>query len=686
MSDAWGSQDTCGVKLGPFEQLTRRMNAAAPSLENLSRELWNALNRAGVTTEPAVEILQISRWAAQTASDLTRRDRLVHELDRQDLVMKVCTPNGTYLRLPDSYADQLADGHARLAALAIRRAASGDLAALRRLRELGRETTEPLFARTLMESLGPDAAVRTPIDLTLRLRIAINNADDKGSSAASSVRLAFSLLSRSLAAVTDPDSAAYLGDVFLHRLVALGNDRYPHNFRFPGGIAGYQGLATLLAAPNPIPYSVRFMEVVGRDMIAFDRSMAPHLPGTALPTLVTVHDLGNALDGPTHCISPGPRTTDLLIPLLTLASAGPATAQALLNHTPTGSRISNLDYLLHERRAVWSTTDHGAALGAVLQAAASGQDPVSTSLFDQAVHLLAHDTLRHVSYAPGGHLSISDQDTLDQLHALRPHLATLLIAHLGPVAERLRSSDRRGHLKDDLTFERDIQGVIADVSMNDKAFNRLLLAQIAHTKALFDQQYAQPGVRGQDAFDNLLHQEAGMLGRLLAIHREVLSTRESREAAENAEIKDWIGKGVGLIPIPYAEKFGGVTKEVYEQVTKSGYAKAGEWLGQRLAEQPSPANSDATRTTDEDAVIDLTKQMLISAATHAPFSPTDLRGRSFAPSGKILPPNTWTNAQTDAFLEMCDSRGMHVSSTGDNLESYTRESRYRAINSFARSR
>ena len=63
-------------------------------------------------------------------------------------------------------------------------------------------------------------------------------------------------------------------------------------------------------------------------------------------------------------------------------------ARILLDHTPQGERAGNLHYLLHDQRRVWAGTDHGAALGEALRAAASGGDERSREIFDEIVRVL----------------------------------------------------------------------------------------------------------------------------------------------------------------------------------------------------------------------------------------------------------------------------------------------------------
>ena len=63
--DGWLGPDACGVKLAEFEHMTQQMTQAAPRLRQLADDLWQALNGAGVSTAPAMEIKRIAAWAGK---------------------------------------------------------------------------------------------------------------------------------------------------------------------------------------------------------------------------------------------------------------------------------------------------------------------------------------------------------------------------------------------------------------------------------------------------------------------------------------------------------------------------------------------------------------------------------------------------------------------------------------------
>lgn len=233
----WLDPDTCGVKLAEFEHLTQQMTQAAPKLAELADKLWQALNTAQVSTAPAMEIKRIAAWADQAASDLRRRNQLAHDLDRQKLAFVVCRQDGDYLKLPDRYTDQVGYAAGRRSADLFRRAASGDPQAKTALRRLRPEDITPMFAKGLLEALGPEALLKLPMDLTLPLAADVRQHRKGVDAHAAETRATLALLGRSLALATRPDTKAYLGDNYLRGLTLAGRKNFPPLSTPPNGSA-----------------------------------------------------------------------------------------------------------------------------------------------------------------------------------------------------------------------------------------------------------------------------------------------------------------------------------------------------------------------------------------------------------------------------------------------------------------
>jgi hypothetical protein len=666
--DGWLDPGTCAVRLAPFEELTRLLTSAGPSLDSLAAQLSQALGAAGVPTGPANEIRRLATWAREAGADLRRRNQLVHDLDRQRLAFEVCRPDGIFVRLPDRYSDQLAESQGREAARLLRESASGDPQALRALCTMSREAASPYFAHGLLTTLGPSNVVGLPLLLAESLKAAQNRFSSDAGELADLTRSALSILGTALAVGTQPQSPlagplipvpAYAGDDFVSGLRDACHDR------FAVALVGYQGLSALLAT-SAQPFSAHFMSVVGRDMISYDRAIAPSLPGTPLPSLASVYDLGSAL-------GPSAARTDFLVPLLSAAARSTQASQALLDPP-------SLAYLLHTRRSIWSLSDQGAALGRALKAAAAGPDPASRDVFDQALAVLGPDVLTYAKWAEDDKLALSedDKDALDQFRAMRGPLGDLLISRLGLIGKRLHSLDSN---PDQLDWQRNLQAVLADVLQDDGACQALMRAQIAHTKLWLDEQYTKDNGQHLDPAD--LQREIGLLGRMIALRQEIMRGREDGTKDYNEGLKRDIAGLIGDIPIPGAKSLGGLGGELLKQGKAYSLDQAGTWLAHQFGDDTEQRNTAPIRAGDAEAVRILLEQMLISSAVaHAHFPAADLQDKSFAENGKILPPNTWTWEQNDSFSNWCKEHNIPVWRVSRETQEFIESTRSDAIKSF----
>lgn len=678
--DAWLAPGTCGVKLAEFERITQQMTQAAPKLRELADALWQALNGAGVSTAPAMEVKRIAAWADEAASDLRRRCLLVHDLDRQKLAFTICRPDGTYRTLPDRYTDQVAHANGRRSAELFRRAASGDASAQAALRRLRPGDITPMFAKALLESLRPEELLKLPMALAQRLAGDIGRQRPSRDAHAADTRATLALLGRSLALATDPGGKGYLGDDYLSALREAGRTNLPPLSTPPNGTSGYQSLATLIGSAGDVRFSTRFIDLVGNDMIAYDSGLRKTLGQAPLPDLTGKYALGNALDPSTTTVTGGERKTDFLAPLLEAAAvSGTAASQALLNHRAMGpvatgpqprTSGTNLQYLLHDRRSVWAESDHGAALGKTIRSAATGQDPESTRLAFAAAQILATDARKNVE-VKDGKFQVGDRgpfdaiwhgelgDALarphhyDELSGLRPAMAHVLVAHLDRLHDivRLSGYDERpgstGLTADDLDY------LLLDVTRNAEAYETLLMGQLAHAKISINRT-----VTDSKALSNAVTGEGWMFGHLLEARHQSVGAEEARLAEDLERMRKYVGYGVGLIPVG--------TEVVAQRVPVAGQAYGDAsakvsglmtgWLAKRMADKADP--TILAPTTETEAVERLFNQMIASAlVSQGRFSTTDLAGRSFATHGphpKIRPIDSMTASQLEALLRWAD--------------------------------
>jgi hypothetical protein len=595
--DGWLDPGTCGVKLSQFEQMATEMSRSAPRLEQLSHQLWQALNTAGVSTEPAMEIKRIAQWAKEAATDLRRRNSLVREMDRQKLAFSFSTPDGTYFKLPDRYKDQLAYANGKRAVDLLRRAKDGDREALRQISNLalGPDSRNPYFTKAFLEKLGAADMVEIPIMLAQRLRRDTRDGYDDLQNSARDTRGALMLLSKSLAAGTDPTSRAHMDDDYLRQLRDAGRRMFPPSSQPPYGVSGYQGLSTVLAqtSSHSERFSAHFMEVVGRDMVAFDRETHKRLPYVVLPDLTGLNDLGDALDPGTGEVSPGARKTDMLAPLLTAAGESKEASQALLDYTTPGEKNSHLAYLLHDRRALWGQSDHGAALGQAMKAAMSGRDDISERLTFQAGDILAADARKFFEVGDDRKLKTKDKYTLDALSGLRTPMAEILAAHIGKINDIYLSFS--GGAKEGSTpmTDTDLDYMLLDVlrdspnTRDDRAFTTLLDAQIAHARVEIDRAVASGS---RQYLTNVVVSESPVFGHLLEARNQSVLAEKGRIDAANAQLKTRVSQGIGLIPIKGSEKVGeiggGLAQGAYNAVVQGGLDKLGSWMSKTASEQP----------------------------------------------------------------------------------------------------
>ncbi|QXJ22095.1 hypothetical protein AGRA3207_003041 [Actinomadura graeca] len=676
--DGWLGPDTCGVKLTEFEHMTRQMTAAAPGLRRLADELWQALHGAGVSTAPAMEIKRIADWADGAASDLRRRTVLVHDLDRQGLAFTVCRPDGTYLKLPDRYTDQVAYADGRRKADTFRRAAHGDASAQAALRRLRPDDLTPMFAKGLLESLGPEELLKLPMALSLGLAGDLNRHRPGTDARAADTRAVLALLGRSLALATDPHGKAYLGDDYLTGLREAGRTTFPPRATLPNGTAGYQSLATLIGSSDT-RFSTRFIDVVGNDMVAFDSGIRKNLGEAPLPDLAGRYNLGNALD-PSKAKGDG--KTDFLSPLLEAAGAsGREAAQALLNHHPdaplaTGPqptiRLTNLEYLLHDRRATWGQTDHGAALGTTIEAAATGHDPESSRLAFAIGKILADDARANVE-VKDGKLKIGDKSPLaalaggslsdalarprhyDELSGLRPAMAAVLVAHLDRLHDIVRLSaydERPGSTG--LTGE-DLDHLLLDVTRDAGAYEKLLMGQLAHTKLAVNGTVARHG-----DLSNTIAGEGRMFGHLLEARHQSVGAEEARLAEDLERMRKYVGYGLGLLPLGtdlVASRSPAAGKAYADASTKTTTLMT-DWLAKRLADGSEP--TILAPTTETGGIERLFNQLIVSSlVSHGRIESQDLRGRSFATKDhppRIRPAESLDGAALESFLNWANEK------------------------------
>ncbi|WP_067490904.1 hypothetical protein [Actinomadura hibisca] len=652
MADKWLAPDTCGVKLAEFERMTQDMTRAAPQLAELADQLWQALNGAGVSTAPAMEIKRIAAWAREASIDLRRRNELVRAMDREQLAMRVCRADGTYLTLPDRYTDQIGYAEGRRVATLVRKAAAGDARARAELMRRDPADVTPAMAKALVTDLGAKGL----FDVTGRLcdQVRAQRGDE---ALAQSTWKALGVLGRSLALTTDPGRKnGYAGGGFLGDLVREGQGNFPPSAALPAGITGYQALSTLLVSAGDNRFSPEFFKVVGTGMIAHDRHIRETFGNAPLPDLT-----GRFRDGASSSSAPG-EGRDFLVPLLNAAAAsGKEGARALFRGAPMGPhakdapasmRMGNLEYLLSDRRELWGKgpeADHGAALGEALRVAAAGQDELSQALAFDAGKILADDAKKHFT-VKDDKIEIQGEDRLDALSGLRVPAAQVFAVHItkmNDIYQAFRFGAKTGSTPMD---DADLDYLLLELTRSADAYDTLLKAQIAHAKVAIDR--AAPG--GEDKLSNAIIGEGWMFGHLLEARYQTTNGEESRLAEDRKRIEGYVSMGVGFAGGKAVESVASkapIVGEGFNLVVGKAQDELTKWIVERAADKPNDAIL-ASKTSTE-AVEKLFGQMTVASLhAHDRLPESDLKGQTFVTSGahpKILPIESMSADQFEDF-------------------------------------
>lgn len=84
--------DFSGVKQPEFDTMTSKHTQTASQLQELAQALHKELQSAGLDAAPAARLRQLAGRVTTQAEDLRRRQKLVHELQRQKVTFGRSTP------------------------------------------------------------------------------------------------------------------------------------------------------------------------------------------------------------------------------------------------------------------------------------------------------------------------------------------------------------------------------------------------------------------------------------------------------------------------------------------------------------------------------------------------------------------------------------------------------------------
>ncbi|MDR8410381.1 hypothetical protein MTP10_16755 [Nonomuraea sp. 3-1Str] len=633
-----------GVKQPEFDTMAGRHTEAAGRLEELAAALHGELQSAGLDTAPAARLRQLAERVTAQAADLRRRQQLVRELQRQKVTFGRSTPAGSFLEMPDALeaAQGLLDG--TLAARAALKAADGDEAALPGLERYASRTGDAEFVKAFLGALGAAGATRLPGSLAGRVREAKVHDDPEGAARLSAEGAkVLRMLATALARGTDPKSPAYLGETFLTDLVKEG--RADHRVGNGAAYSGYQALALVWAAHDGrTPFSKEFMEVVGRDVIAYEyeRRKDEWKVGQALWGIQTpIIDLAAAL-GLGTALRPGPQVgapgaggrSSVVDDLFHAAKSSREASQALLNHTPAGSKESALHYLLTTRWEASRYLGDYQPFNDMLVTATTGRDETSKMLAAQMTKTLSDEVRGAFGKDDSGNLEIRDRDLFDRYAPLRRPLGLALAANVDELSRLLLNHATFGEVA-----AKDMSYALALATSDDDAFEALVRAQTEHMRAALGATLP-PGTDIKQFLTDRTVEEARPFGHIVEIRRQVLIAQGLDDKKADEALKSMVGDAIGLLPVPGARRVGELATGAFGDLVSSGYDKLAGAAYDQLAEQVAQRMSEhgkgldetyQTLANDQEAVERLAEQLLATAMLNkGMLDRLDLGGQPFA--------------------------------------------------------
>lgn len=689
-----------GVKQAEFDAMTSKHAEAATRLEELSRTLHRELQTAGLDTTPAARLRELAARVTKQTEDLRRRQKLVHELQRQKVTFGQNTPSNTFVGMPDRLDDaqDLLDG--TLAGRAATKAADGDEKALKELEKYASRAGDSEFVKAFLTTLGPRGLTRLPGSIAIRLRDAVRGGDAaRQKSLAGSGHTILALLGKVLAKGTNPRDRAYMGDQFVNGLRAEGRAQHPL-----GGKATYQGYQAQAliwqAHDGKPPFSPEFMENIASDVIIQER----HQRETAWkvsekyrwlqrpsPDLAGVLGLGSLLKPP-GLYEKVPTESSMVEPLLRSAASNRELAQALLGYSMPGFKQTVLQYFLTARMGVFDHLDDAALLSKMLLTATTGQDATSKRLASQMVDTLSAKA-REAFVPVDGKLEVQNRDFFERYAPLSYPLARAISANIDQLSSLF--------LIDDYTWQgvspSDMSYALVLAGSNDKGFDMLVRAQTEHTRAALAtvpplgltasnaanfgytasqvKDFDQNGNGRVDKSDTIqyLKDRAGEEGTpfnfIVETRRQALIALGLDDKKADEEIKKMVADAIGLLPVPGAKQVGTVAAGAFGEMIGKGYERLAGIAYDRLAEEVAHRMSADGRDLDETyktladnrvGVDRLSHQLLATAALNKGlFDGLNLENLPFTHGNPptVKPFSKMTQQEYSEFLRWTRERG-----------------------------
>ncbi|TXK42625.1 hypothetical protein [Nonomuraea sp. C10] len=617
-----------GVKRAEFDLMAGKHTEAAGRLEALAQALHRELQGAGLDTAPAARLRELARRVTTQADDLRRRQNLAHELHRQRVSLGRSTPAGSFVEMPDRLDDAKALLDGTLAGRAASKVADGDDKALADLEKYASRTGDSEFVKAFLGTIGARGVTRMAGSLATMLRDAVTRGDsDRKNRLSTSGRNVLSTLSSILAKGTNRKNSSYQGDGFLADLVKEGRAQHGAD---GGKYLGYQALALIWRAHDgEPPYSKEFMEVVGRDVIVYEReqredawaaskdALGRAFGGAQVPIVDLAGSLGlgallrwgvSAKDPITE------KPSSMVESLFHAAKSSREASHALLDHTPPGWGESVLEYLLTTRWGASQYLDDYEPINGMLITATTGQDATSQKLAAQMTKTISNE-VRGAFKQGGEKLKIKDRETFDRYAPLGYPLARAISANIDQLSKLYLNRGTFGEVA-----PQDMAYALLLATSNDPGFEVLVRAQTEHMRAALagappvglDASNAErfgftkadverfdlngngridKGDTAQYLLDRAV-EEATPFKYLVETRRQVLIAQGLDDKKADEALKQMVADAIGLLPIPGAKQvstlasgaFGELTGNGYEKLAGAAYDQLSQHVAQRMAE------------------------------------------------------------------------------------------------------
>jgi hypothetical protein len=402
--------------------------------------------------------------------------------------------------------------------------------------------------------------------------------------------------------------------------------------------SGYQAQALIWRAhEGEPPYSKEFMEIVGRDVIVYEREdrkdewaaskdlLGRAFGGTQIPIvdLAGALGLGTLLRPGTQAGVPGAKGPSSVVDdLFHAAKFSREASHALLAHTPAGWKESTLDYLLTTRWGASRYLGDYAPLNDMLVTATTGQDATSQKLAAEMTKIVADEVRSAFEQGADGNLAIRSRETFDRLAPLSYPLARAISANIDQLSKLLLNHKSFGEVK-----AGDMSYALVLATSDDAGFEALVRAQTEHMRAALETVppvgltasnaeqlgFTKSDIKqfdldedGRVTKDDILHfledrtkEEASPFGHIVEIRRQALIAQGLDDKKVDESLKTMVRDAIGLLPVPGTRRVGELAAGAFGELISKQYDKLSGTAYDELSKQVAQHMSAHGRSLDD---------------------------------------------------------------------------------------